>query len=126
MTRKATRECAKKKLQIVTVSSTSMREGNVFYDADGNGAPSGTEFGRQGTIKEAEEIQGSLGDAIYLSSGHWPSPIFVVSRLKFLAKNNPNLFKKIRKISMINDWVLFKFSGRIVSEPTNGCETALL
>ena len=124
MTRRASRECAKKKFQIVTVSSTSMREGNVFYDGDGNELLAVPNLDARAYI-EAEEIKGSLGDAIYLSSGHWPSPIFVASRLKFLMKNNPNLFKKIHRISMINDWVLFKFSGKIVSEPTNGCETAL-
>jgi len=124
MTRKATRECAKKKLQIVSVSSTSMREGNVFYDDEGIELLAVPNLDAR-AYKEAEEIQGSLGDAIYLSSGHWPSPIFVLSRLKFLEKNKPNLFKRIRRISMINDWVLFKFSGKIVSEPTNACETAL-
>jgi len=124
MTRRAKKECTKKKLQIVTVSSTSMREGNVFYDVHGNELLAVPNLDARAYM-ESVEIQESIGDAIYLSSGHWSSPIFLASRLKFLMKNNPNLFNKIRKVSMINDWVLFKFSGKIVSEPTNGCETAL-
>jgi len=124
MTRVAVEMCAKRKLKISTVSSTSMREGNVFYDRDGSELLAVPNLDAR-SYKESEELSRSLGDQIYVSSGHWPSPIFLASRLKFLGRNNPELFKKINAVSMVNDWVLYKFSGKIAVEPTNGCETAL-
>jgi len=124
MTRNAVKVCRKKNCKIAAVSSTSMREGNVFYDGESNELLAVPNLDAR-AFKESSEIKESLAEEIYLSSGHWPSPIFLASRLKFLEKSAPELFGKIKKVSMINDWILFKFSGKIASEPTNGCETAL-
>ncbi len=105
MIRRAGRECSKKKTKIITISSTSMREGNVFYDTEGNELLAVPNLDERAQ-KEAEEIGESLGDEIYLSSGHWPTSIFLVNRLKFLKKTRPVLFGEISKVSMINDWIL--------------------
>jgi autoinducer-2 kinase len=123
MTSRAARECSKRKKRIVSVSSTSMREGNVFYDREGKELLAVPNLDAR-AYKEAEEVQDTLGEAIYLASGHWPSAIFLASRLKFLRKQ-PALFERIKKVSMINDWLLYKFSGVLATEPTNGCETTL-
>jgi sugar (pentulose or hexulose) kinase len=124
MTRLAVKECEKRQKKIVTVSSTSMREGNVFYDKEGKELLAVPNLDAR-AYKEAEAIQDSLGETVYSLSGHWPSSIFLASRLKYLQKSKETLFRKITKVSMINDWVLFKFSGEFATEPTNGCETAL-
>jgi len=124
MIRAAVKECSKVKKKIVTVSSTSMREGNVFYDQEGDEILAVPNLDAR-AYKEASEIQDSLGKEIYLSSGHWPSAIFLASRLKYLRKSNEEMFHKIKKVSMINDWILYRLSGVLAAEPTNGCETAL-
>lgn len=124
ITKKAVKQCQKKNCKIATVSSTSMREGNVFYDGEMNELLAVPNLDAR-AFKEASEIRESLAEEIYFTSGHWPSPIFLASRLKFLQKSDPERFAKIKKVSMINDWILQKFSGKIASEPTNGCETAL-
>ncbi len=123
MTSRAVRECSKRKKRIVSISSTSMREGNVFYDREGKELLAVPNLDAR-AFKEAEEVQESVGDMIYLASGHWPNAMFLASRLKFLSKQ-PTLFEKIQKVSMVNDWILYKFSGVLATEPTNGCETAL-
>lgn len=124
MTRAAVKECSKQKLKIASVSSTSMREGNVFYDGEGSELLAVPNLDAR-AYNESEELSKSLGEAIYISSGHWPSPIFLASRLKYLQKNKGDLFSKIRSVSLVNDWILYKFSGNLAVEPTNGCETAL-
>ncbi|MDA4130279.1 MAG: FGGY family carbohydrate kinase [Thaumarchaeota archaeon] len=124
LTKNAARECSKKNFQIISVSSTSMREGNVFYDSEEKELLAVPNLDAR-AYPEAEILQEKLGERVYSTTGHWPSAIFALTRLKWLEKNKTELFKKIRKVSMINDWVLFKFSGKIVSEPTNGCETSL-
>lgn len=124
MTRRAVRQCSTKGKKIVSVTSTSMREGNVFYDASETELLAVPNLDKRAE-REAETIQASLGDEIYLTSGHWPSSMFLVSRLKFLQNSEPALFGRIKTVSMINDWILFKFSGKFATEPTNGCESAL-
>lgn len=124
MTRKAVKKCRKKNCKIATLSSTSMREGNIFYDGEMNELLAVPNLDAR-AFKEALEIRESLAEEIYFTSGHWPSSIFLASRLKFLEKSAPGMFGKIKKVSMINDWILYKFSGKIATEPTNGCETAL-
>jgi autoinducer-2 kinase len=123
MTSRAVKECSKIKKKIVSVSSTSMREGNVFYDRNGVELLAVPNLDERAQ-REAREIESSFGEGIYLRTGHWPTPIFLVSRLKFLKKHSA-IFSRIKTVSMINDWVLFKFSGKIATEPTNGCETAM-
>jgi autoinducer-2 kinase len=124
LTRGAVAECSKQDFRIVTVSSTSMREGNVFYDSQGNELLAVPNLDAR-AHPEANVLEEKFGEAIYSISGHWPSAIFALTRMKWIQKNKPSLFEKVAKVSMINDWVLFRFSGKIVSEPTNGCETAL-
>ncbi len=124
MTRKAVRECSKKSYKIATICSTSMREGNVFYDGEGTELLAVPNLDAR-AHQEAEQVQDSFGEEVYLTSGHWPSSIFLASRLRFLEKTKPTMFGKISKVSMINDWILYKFCGKLATEPTNGCETAL-
>jgi len=124
LTRSAAKHCSGKGLEIVSVSATSMREGNVFYDKTGRELLAVPNLDYRAS-EESSKIQAEFADRIYSLSGHWPSPIFLLSRLSWLKIHDPKLFSNIHRVSMINDWVLFKFSGNLNSEPTNGCETAL-
>ena len=122
--RSATEASEKLGLTVAAVTSTSMREGNVFYGGDGGELLAVPNIdGRAG--KEAEEIASKAGEMVYEKSGHWPMASFLVCRLKWMEANQPGLLKKTKKVSMVNDWLLYRLSGVIASEPTNGCETAL-
>ncbi len=124
LTRNAHSHCSKRSIAISALSSSSMREGNLFYDSSGRELLAVPNLDARAK-KESDQISSTLGELIYEKSGHWPSPIFLISRLKWLARNKKQLYSKITRFSMINDWILFKFSGIIASEPTNGCETAI-
>jgi autoinducer-2 kinase len=121
--KRAVRTAEKLGVRVVAVSSTSMREGNVFYDAGGRELLAVPNIdGRAG--REAEAIARRWGGMIYEKSGHWPMASFLVCRLKWMEKRMPEASRKVRKVSMINDWLVYRFSGELACEPTNGCETA--
>ena len=40
-------------------------------------------------------------------------------------ERKPELYKKIHRMLMMNEWILYKFSGEAYSEPTGACETEL-
>ena len=110
MIREAVRFSAKRGKRILAVSSTSMREGNVFYDSSGIELLAVPNIDGRARV-EAREIAGKFGDLIYEKSGHWPMPMFLVCRLKWLKRHEPELFRKTAHVSMINDWVLYRLSG---------------
>jgi len=124
LVRLALRACSKRDLDIVSVSSTSMREGNVFLDRSGRELLAVPNMDSR-AAEETKLIEPSFADLIYDKSGHWPSSIFLLSRLRWLRGNRPSMFRKISKVSMINDWILYKFSNQLFSEPTNACETSM-
>lgn len=124
MAREASRWAAKTGNKVVSVTSTSMREGNVFYDRDGRELLAVPNIDSRAT-GEAEEIAARVGDLIYEKSGHWPHAMFLASRLRWASRKGGSRMKRLRKASMINDWVIFRLTGRLLSEPTNGCETSL-
>lgn len=121
--RRAVRAAARARVRVSAVSSTSMREGNVFYDGDGRELLAVPNIDGR-AAKEAEEIARTHGDMIYESSGHWPMASFLVCRLRWLRHNLPGTHRRTKRVSMINDWLLYRLSGVLASEPTNGCETA--
>lgn len=121
--RKAVRSSEKAGKRIVAVSSTSLREGNVFYDSRGDELLAVPNIDSRASA-EAEAISNRFGDLVYEKSGHWPNATFLICRLKWMEGKAKEKYKRLRKVSMINDWVLYKLSGVLASEPTNGCETA--
>ena len=124
MTREARSRAAKIGVKIVSVAPTSMREGNVFYDREGNELLAVPNIDTR-AASEAREIAGKLGDLVYEKSGHWPNAIFLASRLRWMSRKGGARLRRVRKVSMINDWIIYRLTGTLLTEPTNGCETAL-
>ena len=121
--RSAVKEAEKRRLKVVAVSSTSMREGNVFYDKEGKELLAVPNIDGR-AMSEGGAISDGQGELIYEKSGHWPNAAFLVARLKWMEAKEPEMHSKLGKVSMINDWVLYRLSGVLACEPTNGCETA--
>ena len=48
-----------------------------------------------------------------------------VPRLLWVQKNKPDLYQKAKYMNMINDWIVFKLTGKIVSEPSNSSTSGL-
>lgn len=69
---------------------------------------------------EAEEIKTHFGNKqVYEITGQpeitagWPA-----SKILWLKKNKPNIFYKIKKIFLLEDYILYNLSGNFVTEPT--------
>jgi autoinducer-2 kinase len=106
---------------ISAVSASSMREGIVVYDAqmcelwgvanvDGR---SGEE------VSYLKKTLPSLEGGSYAISGQ-TFALSAAPRLLWLKNNRPTLYVKAHYFTMISDWILFKLSGELASEPSNG------
>lgn len=126
---KLTCECIKEALEqahinpkdILAVSSTSMREGIVLYDANGNElfAVANVDARAGAEVKYLKENFPNIEEEFYKESGQ-TFALGALPRIMWLKNNKPELYEKVAKISMISDWILYKLCGKITSDPSNG------
>lgn len=109
---------------IISIAVTSQRSGVIFLDSDKKTICACPNIDNRAN-QEAIEISKIYGQEIYEITGRWPLGIFPALRLLWFKKNRPEVFLKIDKILMINDWLAFKLAGVECSEWTNATETLL-
>lgn len=121
-TRTALASAAVEPADIVGVATTSQREGCVFLDADGCEVYAGPNLDSRGFL-EGLEILGDLGlEPLYALTGHSAPFIFPLARLLWYRKHRQ---PPVARLLMINDWMAWRLSGALSSEPTNACESML-
>lgn len=110
--------------RIKAVSATSMREGIVLYDESGTELWACTN-GDARASKQVEDLVAS-GDAerIYAQAGDWVA-ITSPGRLRWLAENRPEIVARTRSISLLSDWVVYRLSGVIATEPSCGSSSGM-
>lgn len=112
--------------QIKSVSATSMREGFVLYDHEGNEIWACANVDARAE-KEAIELKANHGDLekeIYEKSGQ-TFALGAIPRLLWIKNNQPEIFDQIQTVTMLNDWILYKLSGVLQADPSNGCTTGM-
>lgn len=109
---------------IVAITTTSMREGFVLIDNNGNEIFAVPNYDQRST-QEAIEVQKECGWQIYQTSGRWPTDIFATSRLRWLHRFHPEIYERANCLLMINDWMAYKLCGEVGCEPSNAEETGL-
>ncbi|MEM3406741.1 MAG: autoinducer-2 kinase [Nitrososphaerota archaeon] len=105
--------------QIRAVSSTSMREGMVLYDCDGKEIWACPNVDSRADEEARYLVKRGLARKIYFKAGDWVS-ITAPARFLWIKKHEPKIFKKIAHVTMISDWILYKLTGRYVTDPSIG------
>ena len=106
------------------VSSTSMREGIVLFDASGQEIWACPNVDSRATNEAAELVDRKLAEQIYFTSGDWVS-ITTPSRLLWLQRHEPEIFAHIAHLTMLSDWILFKLCGEYVTDPSAGSSSGM-
>jgi len=105
--------------KIAAISSTSQRGAMVFLDKEGKELYAGPNVDSRALTEDWIDFE--LKKEIYFTSGQWLSTISAPCRMAWFEKNDKEIFEKVDKIISMSDWVLYKLSGEIYSEPSNGC-----
>lgn len=112
--------------EILAAATSSMREGIVLYDDENREifscANVDARASGEGPLLK-EKIPG-IEEEIYKISGQTFSLGSIV-RLLWVKNHMPDVYEKTRKMNMLNDWLVFKLTGEICSEPSNGCTTGI-
>jgi autoinducer-2 kinase len=111
---------------ILSISSSSMREGIILYDKDGNElwAVANVDSRASDEVKYLKENFDGIEEEFYKQSGQ-TFALGAIPRIMWVKNNMPEVYEKVSKISMISDWILFKLSGVISSDPSNSGTTGI-
>ncbi|MDX8454263.1 FGGY family carbohydrate kinase [Mesorhizobium sp. VK9D] len=121
---KAIHEANLSSSEIAAVSTTSMREGVVLYDAAGTVLWACPNVDARAQAEANELVREGIAQKIYETAGDWVS-ITAPARLKWLQKRHPDLASRARHIGLISDWLATRLTGTYYTEPSVGSSSAL-
>ena len=111
--------------QVSAVSATSQRQGVVFVDRDGKEVYAGPNLDLR-AVFEGGAIDQEMRDAVYRTTGHLPSFFFTPAKLKWFADHRPDSYARIAAVVTLADWLIWRLTGVLASEPTLAAEAGLL
>lgn len=111
---------------ITAISTTSMREAIVLYDANGKElwACANVDSRSDHEVSALYQSHPGLEKEIYQVSGQTFS-LGAIPRILWVKNNLPHIYNKIKYVTMINDWITYRLTNIISVEPSNGCTTGL-
>lgn len=111
---------------IVALSATSMREGVILYDANGDElwGVANVDARAADEVKYLKEHFEGLEEEFYALSGQ-TFALGALPRLMWLKNNRSEIYDRVANISMIGDWILAKLSGVVATDPSNGGTTGI-
>lgn len=111
--------------EIKGIGLTGQMHGSVFLDGDGNVIRPCILWNDQRTYREVEEIMERFGDKVV----EWiANPVltgFTLPKIVWLKKNEPENFRKVKKVLLPKDFIRFKLTGEYATEVSDASGTAL-
>lgn len=109
---------------ISAVSSTSMREGMVLYDAEGREIWACPNVDSRAVDEATSLVASGAARRLYEQGGDWVS-ITSPGRFLWIRANEPETFRRIAHVGMLSDWVLYRLTGEFVTDPSSGSSSNL-
>jgi len=111
--------------EIIGIATSSMRHGLVLVDKQGDVILATPNMDARAN-SQIMDLASERGEEFYRRTGHWPSPIFMASRLLWLAENQPEILNATRSTLCVSDWVNYRLTGKILAERSQAAESMLL
>ncbi|WP_226036101.1 autoinducer-2 kinase [Aquibacillus saliphilus] len=111
---------------IVSISTTSMREAIVLYDENGKElwACANVDSRSVNEVSNLHKISNTLESDIYKASGQTFS-LGAIPRILWVKNNIPETYNNTKYVTMLNDWITYRLTDIISVEPSNGCTTGI-
>jgi autoinducer 2 (AI-2) kinase len=110
--------------QVLALSTTSFRDGIVFLDDNGQVLYAGTNRDAR-AVAQGFEMAQRHGETIYRVTGRWPVGIDGAAHLLWIRRFRPEVYERIARVLMANDWLAFRLCGVYSSEPSNASSSLL-
>jgi autoinducer 2 (AI-2) kinase len=109
---------------VAAVGATSMREGIVLYDDDGEVLWACPNVDSRAGDQATELIRSGRARQIYDTAGDWVS-ITSPARLLWLAEHEPGVVARTRHLGMLGDWIVTSLCGAYVTDPSLGSSSGM-
>ncbi len=109
-------------VRVDAVSSAGARQTIVLFDGENNDFLALPNIDNRGRAY-MEEVSDKA--EIYRRSGKWATEDFIAAKLMGFRKIHPQEYGKITKMTSVSEWITAIFTGQIVIEPSQACETQL-
>jgi len=109
---------------VKAVSATSMREGMVLYDGRGKETWACPNVDSRATVEAGELVRSGLAEEIYREAGDWVA-ITAPARFRWIARHEPEIFRSIKRVGMLGDWILTRLTGEFVTDPSLGSSSGM-
>ncbi len=112
--------------EVGAIATTCMREGIVLYDGEGREiwACANVDARSSAEVRQLKAMADGLELDVYKKSGQ-TFALGALPRLLWVKNHLPDLYAQTAHVSMFNDWLIYKLSGVLLSEPSNGCTTGI-
>ena len=110
--------------EVAAVSSTSMREGIVLYDAAGREIWACPNVDSRAVEEAGQLVRSGLAETIYDTGGDWVA-ITSPARLLWIIAHAPEVRRDVAHVTMLSDWVLARLSGEYATDPSCGSSSGM-
>lgn len=110
--------------QVQGIGLSGQMHGLVTYDSDYHVLRRAIVWMDQRSSLEVEQILKKLPNNLYQTTGNPIFTGFLLPSLLWLKKNEPNLYKTIAQISSPKDYLAYKLTANLSTEPTDALATA--
>jgi len=115
---------AKKRIKGISLST----QGGTLIPVDSRGKPlrKAITWLDQRAEKQGEKLKEKFGDDFFYSrTGYRPRSSLPLLCIYWLKDNEPKLFKKASKFLFVNDYIIYKLTGKYYTDPSNASITML-
>ena len=111
---------------VIGISTCAQRIATVFIDSEGNVIYGGPNIDIRG-IDSAYIIEDTFSEKdLFEITGHNPSLLFPLARLLWFKEEKELQYNKISKMLMLDDWIVYQLTGKIVSDVSSAAESQIL
>ncbi len=114
------------KEEIISLSVTNQRETIVPVDRQGKPLHNALVWQDRRTTEQVEFIKKKIGpDKIYEITGLTIDPYFSATKILWFKDNKPEIYQNAHKFLLVSDFIIYKLTGKFVSDFSNLSRTML-
>jgi xylulokinase len=115
------------KAEVVVVSFSGQMMGCLCVDRDGNPLRKSIIWADQRAIREMHDIQERIqAERFYRITGHRISASYTLQKLMWIRNNEPEVYENTCKVLNAKDFIIYKLTGRFVTDHSDGTSTNMV
>lgn len=110
--------------EIPALAMSVQGETLIPIDKKGNPLRNGIVWLDNRAEEEAEILQEQFGEKVYKTTGQCKiTPTWPISKIFWIKRNEPEIFEKVHKYLLVEDYMIYRLTGKLVSEGSLLCST---